>query len=170
MFGKKFIYTAGNTLLAALVLSLSPAAFAKDAKIAIVRGDVLFKKSTAGKKAAKKLQAEFAARKKQIRAKQKKLASLSKGLRGATGDKALKKRSEFIKLQQSLKLDQISYIRDMRIRQTQELKKIQKKAEKIIRAIAKKEKYDMVLTQGIVYNNKAVDITNKVVSALDKAK
>ncbi len=170
MFSKKILINAANSLLAALVLSLSPAVFAKEAKIAIVRGDVLFKKSTAGKKAAKKLQAEFAARKKQIQAKQKKLISLSKGLRGVTGDKAMKKRSEFIKLQQSLKLDQLSYVRDMRIRQAQELKKIQKKAEKIIRDIAKKEKYDMVLTQGIVYNNKAVDITSKVVSALDKAK
>ncbi len=55
---------------------------------------------------------------------------------------------------------------DYNIRRNAELEKIQKIITKVIQQLAKRERYDFILSDGVVWASKRVDITNKVLKKL----
>ena len=59
---------------------------------------------------------------------------------------------------------------DIDIRRREEIGKLQQQINKSIESLAKKEKYDLILYQGVAYASKGVDITNDLIKALDESK
>lgn len=55
---------------------------------------------------------------------------------------------------------------DYNIRRNEELDKIQKTIVQVIQDLAKVEYYDLILSEGVVYANKRIDITDKVLNRL----
>jgi outer membrane protein len=51
----------------------------------------------------------------------------------------------------------------------QELAVLQQSVSSIINEIAKDEKYDLILSEGVVYADEKLDITNKVLERMKKA-
>ena len=68
--------------------------------------------------------------------------------------------------QRDIKRLQDEYSEDLSIRRNEELRKLEKEITKTITDIAKKEKYDLILFQGVIYASEKVDITNKVLETL----
>lgn len=69
-------------------------------------------------------------------------------------------------LKREIKRSQEDYREDLNIRRNEELRKIQKRVYQAIVELAEKEKYDMVLGDGVIHAAKGVDITDKVLSIL----
>ena len=59
---------------------------------------------------------------------------------------------------------------DIDIRRREEIGKLQQQINKSIEELAEKEKYDLILYQGVAYASKGIDITNDLIEALGKAK
>ena len=59
---------------------------------------------------------------------------------------------------------------DIDIRRREEIGKLQQKINEAIEDLAEKEKYDLILYQGVAFASKEIDITDKLIKILGKAK
>ena len=59
---------------------------------------------------------------------------------------------------------------DIDIRRREEIGKLQDQINKSIQELAEKEKYDLILYQGVAYASKGIDITDDLIKTLGKAK
>ena len=59
---------------------------------------------------------------------------------------------------------------DIDIRRREEIGKLQQKINEAIEDLAKKDKYDLILYQGVAYASEEIDITNKLIKVLGKTK
>lgn len=59
---------------------------------------------------------------------------------------------------------------DIDIRRREEIGKLQQQINTSIEELAEKEKYDLILYQGVAYASKGIDITEDLIKALGKAK
>lgn len=55
---------------------------------------------------------------------------------------------------------------DVNLRRSQELGKLQRLVVEIIQNLAKAEKFDLIISDGVIYAGEAVDITDKVIARL----
>jgi len=59
---------------------------------------------------------------------------------------------------------------DIDIRRREEIGRLQQQINKSIEELAEKEKYDLILYQGVAYASKGIDITDDLIKALGEAK
>jgi len=157
-------------LLVFLLFSVSHTYAAQ--KIAFVNQAKLLQKAPQAESARTKLQKEFAARDKSLVSIQKKLQKSTEKLQK---DAAILSSSELNKLKRNitslrrdLERDKAAFQEDLSIRQNEELIKLQRSVLKSIKAIAKKEKYDLIISEGVIYASQQVDITDKILAELTK--
>ena len=160
-----------NLLLAAVcAVSFVGIAQAADFKVAFVNAAVLLDKAPQAEAARKKLENEFSAREKDLVAQQKKVQEMETKL---SHDAATMSDTEQRKLERDLtsrkrelKNAQDEFRDDLNIRRNEELGKLQRSVYEVIVALAKKEKYDMIVGDGVIYASEQVDITDKVLQQL----
>ncbi len=141
-------------------------------KIAFVNQAKLLQKAPQAESARSKLQKEFAKRDKSLVSLQKKIQSSATKLQK---DAAILSASELNKLKRKITLlrrdlerDKAAFKEDLSIRQNEELVKLQKSVLKSIQTIAKKEHYDLIISDGVIYASKQIDITDKILAQLKK--
>ena len=149
------------------ILSTAQAA---DFKVAFVNAAVLLDKAPQAEAARKKLENEFTSREKELVAQQKKVQEMEAklGRDAATmGDTEQRKlERELTSRKRELKNSQDEFRDDLNIRRNEELGKLQRSVYEVIVALAKKEKYDMIVGDGVIYASEQVDITDKVLQQL----
>lgn len=160
--------TVGMMMLLAL-----PAAQAGDYKVGFVNAAVLLDKAPQAEAATKKLESEFSSRNKDLFAQQKKVQEMESKL---SRDAATMSETEQRKLERDLasrkrelKNAQDEFRDDLNIRRNEELGKLQRSVTEVIVTLAKQEKYDMIITDGVIYASEQVDITDKVLQQLKSA-
>jgi len=123
-------------------------------------------------KASKALDSEFARRKRQIVNARNELKRLEeefqKNITIMTDAKARDKKRGIRDKKRELKRQQEEIGEDFNIRRSEELDKVQKVIIEVIQDIAKKDSYDFILSEGVVWASKQVDITDKVLKNLGK--
>lgn len=72
-------------------------------------------------------------------------------------------------LKREIKRAQEDYREDLNIRRNEELRKIQKHVYEAIVELAEKEKYDLVMGDGVIHASTRINITDKVLSILSSA-
>jgi len=139
-------------------------------KIAFVNQAKLLQKAPQAEYARTKLQKEFAARDKALVSLQKKIKKSADKLQK---DSAVLSTAELNKLKRKITLlgrdlerDKAAFKEDLSIRQNEELIKLQRSVLKSIQTVAKKEKFDLILSEGIVYASQRSDITDKILKQL----
>ena len=152
------------------IMTVLPAAQAGDFKVGFVNAAVLLDKAPQAEAARKKLETEFSAREKDIVAQQKKVQDMENKL---SRDSATMSDTEQRKLERDLtsrkrelKNAQDEFRDDLNIRRNEELGKLQRSVYEVIVALAKQEKYDMIVGDGVIYASDQVDITDKVLQKL----
>jgi outer membrane protein len=55
---------------------------------------------------------------------------------------------------------------DVNLRRSQELGKLQRLVVEVIQKLAKAEKFDLIISDGVIYAGDTVDITDKVIARL----
>jgi len=120
--------------------------------------------------ARQSLEKEFAPRDKALVASQKAVRELEEKL---TRDGAIMSETERRKLERDvisqkrdLKRSQEEFREDLNIRRNEAFDKLRRRVFEVITDISKKENYDLVVSDGVVYANDRIDITGKIIDRL----
>jgi outer membrane protein len=154
-----------------LTFSIASCAHAVDAKIGFVTTERILREANLVKVASAKIEQEFSRRDKDIQEMGARLKSLSEKFDkdGPTLSESerLKRQRELIELDKDVQRKQREFREDFNQRQNEERAMIFERASKVIKQIAESEKYDIIL-QDAIYWSPSVDITDKVLKALNK--
>ncbi|WP_410505630.1 OmpH family outer membrane protein [Janthinobacterium sp.] len=144
---------------------------AQESKIAWVSSERIYNESKLAKLAGEKLAEEFKSREKAVQELagrfkaaseklEKELAGLNEGERG-------KRQREYFELEKELQRRQREFREDLTQRTNEERAAIAEKANSIVQQMARVEGYDVVLQDALWFNPR-IDITDRVLKALDK--
>lgn len=156
-------------LASTLALGAGTAA-AQDVKIGVVSSEKILRDSAPAKAAMQKLEADFSRRGKEMQDMEARLkAAVDRFEKDAPvlseSDRSRRQR-EVAELDREFQRKQRELREDFNQRRNEELQALLERANRIIRQIAEQEKYDVIL-QEAVYFSPRVDITDKVLRALN---
>ena len=141
-------------------------------KLGVVNAIRVLEQSPQADAARKLIEKEFAPRDKELVAEQKKLKALEDQLNQDGAIMSEQERSklerDIINKKRDLKRSQDEFREDLNFRRNEEFAKIQKDIVEAIQQVAKDNKYDVVLGEGVIYASSKADITSKVVEYLKK--
>lgn len=158
-------------LASVLSLAMMAQSAVADTKIGVVNPDRILRESAAAHSAQVKLEKEFASREKSLSISAKALkADVEKYQKHASKMSNTERMAEERKLadrERSLQRRERELREDLNRRRNEELQSILMRSNEIIRDIARKGKYDLIV-QEAVYVGPNVDITDQVIKALGK--
>jgi outer membrane protein len=164
--------TSSTILYIALlsVLSVYSGASLAEAKIGFVDTVKLMESAPQAKSAQSKIESEFTPREKELVALQREIKTREDKL---TRDGTVMSESERSKIERDilakrrdLKRSQDEFRDDLNIRRNEVLAKLQKDMYEAVVSLGKEQKFDLILTQGVVYSSDKVDITDSVLKKL----
>ena len=157
-------------LLSAVLALAAISASAQDSRIAYVNTQRLTVDSAPAKAANAKLETMFSKRQKELADLQASLKALGEKFeRDAptmSDSQRTSKQKEFADQNRDFQRKKREFDEDFNSARNEDLKQIFDKATKAIRQLAETEKYDLVV-QDAVYFNPKIDITDKVIKALN---
>ncbi len=169
----KAVVKNATLCLASLMLAVSVpvAANAQEVKIGFVSTERIFRDAVPAKAATAKLEQEFSKRDKDLQdlaARLKQAAEkLDKDGPVLSETERNKRQRELTEMDRDFQRRQREFREDLNQRRNEELAVVLEKANKVIKQLAEAEKYDIVF-QEAVYFSPRIDITDKVLKALNK--
>lgn len=166
-----------KTLQILMVLVLLAVASASSAqtssKIGYVSLDRILRDAAPAVRAQKKIEAEFSKRDQELQRGAEQLKQMQEALeRNAvtmSDSERQRREREFAESTRDFQRKQREFREDLNQRRNEELASVLERANRAVRQIAEQEKYDIVF-QEAVYANPRIDITDKVIQALDESK
>ena len=156
--------------LAALGIAAVPVQ--ADTKVGVVNTVQLMEEAPQAKDAQSKIETEFAPREKELVALQKSIRKLEDRLSRDGAVMSEKENSklerEILSQRRELKRTQDEFRDDLNIRRNEVLAKLQKDMYQAVVSLAKEKKYDLIMSQGVVYSSDKIDITDSVLKKLKK--
>lgn len=145
---------------------------AAEMKIGFVNAARVLEEAPQADAARARLETEFSPRDKKLVDSQKTVRSLEEKLArdGAIMSEAERRKLErdILSRQRELKRVQEEFREDLNIRRNEAFDTLRRRVFEVINDIAKAEKYDLVISDGVVYATDRIDITGKVVEQLKK--
>ncbi len=160
---------SGGLVGVAMLLANGPAMAQEAVRIGFVSTERILRDAAPAKAAQVKLEAEFAKRDRELQDMAARLKALGERLDRdaavmAESERARRQR-EFSDLEKDFQRRQREFREDLNQRRNEELSQVVERANRVIRQLAEKEKFDFVL-QEAVYASPRVDITERVLQAL----
>ncbi|MEW5879891.1 MAG: OmpH family outer membrane protein [Pseudomonadota bacterium] len=155
-------------------LALAPSAMqAQELKLGYVNSERILRDSTPARAAAQKLETEFAKRDRELQDMGQKLKAAAERFEKdapvlAEAERA-KRQRELAEMDRELQRRQREFREDLNQRRNEELQALLDRAQRIVRQIAEQEKFDLIV-QDAVFFSPRVDITDKVLRALNNGK
>ena len=166
---KKFNIPFVSVVLFAVFSVCSASAYA-EVKIGFVDVAKLSESAPQIRSAQMKMDAEFGGREKELLALQREIEGLEEAL---ARDSAVMSDSERSKKERAIlgkrregKRVQDEFRDDINIRRNEILRKVNEEIGKAIEAYARKNNYDLILAQGVMYSSDKVDITDNILKTL----
>jgi outer membrane protein len=163
---------AKTAALAALVLAAAGAQ-AQELKIGYVNSDRVLRDAVPAKAAQAKLEAEFSKRDKELNDLASRLKSaadkLEKDAPTLAESERNRRQRELVDQDREIQRKRREFQEDLNQRKNEELAAVVERANKVIKQIFDGEKYDLIL-QEAVFAGPKVDITDKVIKALNAGK
>jgi outer membrane protein len=170
MTRRQTVRAAAIALAAGLLAFGSSASRAADLRIGYVDAEKVLEESPQLENARNALQTEFSRRDKDLVAKQKQLKQLEEKLTrdSAIMSEAERKRLEkdIITRRRTLKNEVTAFQEDLNLRRSEEFNKLRRKVLEVVREVGKEERMDIILSDGVVYSSKQVDISEKILERL----
>jgi outer membrane protein len=159
-------------ILITILCSISlPTAAVAEIKIGFVNTIKLMDQAPQFKKAINNLEGEFASRQRILLSDgqelQNRITRFNKDVQFMSEAEAQRKSEKIRKKQRQFQRDQEAFQKDYNVRHTEELSKIQKTIRKVIQDIVRIYGYDLILSEGVVWANKSIDITDEVLMRLE---
>ncbi|MEA3278688.1 MAG: OmpH family outer membrane protein [Pseudomonadota bacterium] len=155
-----------------ILASTNAVVSATDYVIAVIDPNRVVEQSPQYESARAQLQQEVSEREKQLLEQQAQIEDLQKKLEG---DSALMSEDEIQRLQndirnrdRKIKYAQAEFRDDFALRQNELRTKLAQQVEEVVEELAKEEKIDLIVSEGLVYYSKRIDISDKVVERLRK--
>ncbi len=169
--GFKALIGTSPLLMLCLVLGTGAInAQAAELKIGFVNAALVLEKAPQAEDARAELEKEFSPRDKALVKMQKTTRDLEDKL---ARDGAIMSESERRKLERDivarkreLKRSQEEFREDLNIRRNEAFDALRRRVFEVITDMAKKEKYDLILSDGVVYADRRIDITDKIIEKL----
>ena len=137
-----------------------------DLKIGFVNIPAVLEKAPQAEKAKKRLEQKFSPRDKQLVAQQKEIqsmeAKLTKDASVMSDSQKTNLETDILNKKRDAKRAQQEFSEDFNASRNEELGKLQRRIVEAVRAIAKDQDYDLLLTDGVIYANDQIDITAQV--------
>lgn len=153
--------------LAALAV---PALQAQEVRIGVVNVERVFREATPAKAATVRIEQEFSRREKELQDMATRLKAraddFDKNAHVFSESERLKRQRELSELDKELQRKQREFREDLNQKRNEEIAAMQERVIKVIKQIGEAEKYDLIL-QEAVYVSARVDITDKVIRALN---
>ena len=168
MFKQAAVALAGALTLVAAPLT----AAAQDLKIGYVNSERVLREATPAKAAQAKLEAEFGKRDRELNDQGAKLKvaadKLEKDAPTLSEAERNRRQRELVEQDRDLQRKRREFQEDLNQRKNEELASVVERANRVIKQIFDQEKYDVIL-QEVVFASGRVDITDKVIKALNAA-
>ena len=162
------VVMAGGLALA--LAGVAAAAPAGSLKIAVVNYSQLIQNSPQAQSAVASLRAEFAPKQRNLQTQANALKAredtLKKNEATMTQDQRDQAEVELRQQYQDLAREQSEIQDDVNTRRNELMSELQHQLQQIVQAYAKQQGYDLVLADGFIYANTALDITPAILSAL----
>lgn len=146
---------------------------AAEMKIGFVDIPYLIDEAPQAQAASNRLEREFAPRQEGIKAQKVVLAQLRKKLDGEDGELDGNERAsverEFRKTERRVKRDEQEFREELNIQKNQEFKQVRIYVLDAIASFAKEQDYDLIISDGVLFANKNVDVTEQVLRELHLA-
>jgi outer membrane protein len=157
--------------LAALLCALAqPAVAQSDLRVGFVNTARILRDAVPAVRAQKRIEAEFAKRDQELAKTAEQLKRMQDELerQGVTMQESQRrtKDRDFNDLNREFQRNQREFREDLNQRRNEELAQVVEQANRVIRQIAEQEKYDIIF-QDAVYANPRIDITDRVIKALE---
>lgn len=145
-------------------------ASAEDYKIGAVNAIRIMEQSPQAEEMRSRLEKEFSPRDRELVAAQKKLKEMEDRLSkdGAIMSETERKNLErsIVEARRDLKRSQDEFREDLTFRRNEEMARVQKEIIEAIQVVAKQNKYDVVLSDGVIFASSKVDMTQLVIDQL----
>jgi len=146
-------------------------ASAQDLKIGVVSLPALIERAPQTKATMDALQEEFAPRQREFEAKKKEYddlaAKIQKDLAVMGETERRNAQKEVRDLERDLARMQTEFQEDLNLRQNEEYGQLQRALLKEVQDYAQQEGYDLIVGDGVLYVNSAVNITDEVLRAVE---
>jgi len=144
---------------------------AQESKIGFVSTERIFREAAPAKAAQAKIEQEFSRRDKELQDMAARLKAMSDRLDKDAAvlpeSDRIKRQRELADLDKDFQRKQREFREDLNQRRNEELAIVLEKTNKVIKQLAETERYDIVF-QEAVYASPRIDITDKVLKALNK--
>jgi len=162
-----------KTLAVTLALvAISATATAQELKIGYVNSERVLREASPAKAAQAKLEAEFGKRDRELNDQAVKLKAaaekLDKDAPTLSEAERTRRQRELVEQDRDLQRKRREFQEDLNQRKNEELASVVERANRVIKQIFDQEKYDVIL-QEVVFAGPRVDITEKVIKALNAA-
>lgn len=159
-------------LMAMMLFATAMTAQAQELKIGFVNAARVLEKAPQAEAARLKLEQEFSPRDKSLLEAQKGLRVLEEKIaRDAAIMVATEKRKlerEITSRKRDIKRTQEEFREDLNIRRNETFDRLRRRVFEVIVDIAKTEKFDLIVSDGVVFASDRIDITGKVVEHLQQ--
>ena len=158
---------------AGLVLAvgmLAAQAAAAEVKVGFVDVRKVMELAPQSEEARNSIEKEFAPRDRELLQQQKEVRSLEdrlvKNAAVLSEVERQRKETDIRASKRELRRAQDEFREDLNLRRSQELSKLQQTVTEVIQTLAKTEKYDLIVSDGVIFAGKRVDITDKILERL----
>lgn len=164
---------ASTLLCGGFIALVAVAASAQELKIGYVNSERILRDSAPARAASQKLEQEFAKRDRELQDTGAKLKAAAERLEKdapvlSETDRARRQR-ELAEMDRDFQRRQREFREDLNQRQREELQGLLERTQRLVKQLAEQEKYDLIV-QDAVYFSPRVDITEKVLRALNNGK
>ena len=161
-----------HVFLTTVIALVGFSASAQELKIGIVNLDRIFREANSAKSAQTKLEQEFGKREKDLNDVAAQLKTLSdKYEREAptlSETQRATRQKQLVDQDRDFQRKRREFQEDLNARKNEELQQVIERANRVVKALAEAEKYDLIV-QEAVYVNPKHDITDKVLRSLNAA-
>lgn len=167
---QSWVKPATAMVLAAL---LATSAAAQGAKIGAVNVDRILRDSAVAKAVTAKLEQDFSKRERDLQALAAQVKAASEKLEREAPtlpeSQRVTRQRQLVEQDRDLQRKQREFQEDLSLRRNEGLQQVLEKVNRVLKQVAEAEKYDLIV-QEAAYINPKLDITDKVLEALNNAK
>lgn len=154
------------------LMSFSAASFA-EVRVGFVDIPFLIDKAPQAIEASARLEAQFAPRQQSLKEQRDELNELKKEFEKESlvmsPEKRVQAEQDIRSFERKLNREQQDFREELNLQKNNEFKKVRAAILKAISTFAEKEKFDVILNEGVLYASKRIDITEGILKLLESA-
>ena len=157
--------------VAASLMALASAAPAQELKIGYVNSERVLREAAPAKAAQAKLETEFGKRDRELADLAQRLKAgadkLDKDAPTLSEAERTRRQRELVEQDRDLQRKRREFQEDLNQRKNEELATVVDRANRVVKQLQESEKYDLIFTEGVFFVSPRVDLTDRVIRALN---